>query len=904
MMAARTLHLVPPAEKPLVLIVDDEPQILDALKDLLEDDFKVITACKGEEALTHLGREDISVVLSDQRMPGLSGDQLLKEASLQSQATRVLVTGYTDISALIKAVNNGQIYAYVSKPWKALDMKLLVQKAADHHGLQRRYLQQVELLTRLMNHFPDYIYFKDMEGRFVRCNLAFANSLGFENPDELRGRTDLQIHQSKESLSRHQEDLEIIGNGGSVLDRSELSTTRGGQQIWLSVTKLPLPELGLVCVARDITERKRLATEREVFFLNTFDLMAVCGLDGKLSQLNPAWSRTLGWKDEDHLATPLLHFVHPDDRIKTEYEFSKLVSAGDHCTANFENRYQHQDGSYRWLMWTLAAVPGEQRIFAAARDVSDRKREEQRLIKQARQQGSLADLARLGLAGVAFRELCQEAVETVRGHLAVEFCGLFVLGKDSTSQMIAGVGYPEGLDSQVWLQAPMVNFAVKTGRITVSPDFSQEDRFPLGPELQLLGAGALTLIDGSDSEAWGILQVLSKTPRPFPEEDIHFLRLVSSVLSLVVRKKAAQEELEVSQQLLLQSQKLEAIGRMAGGIAHDFNNILTVIRGNAEMLPESIEVEEIQEATDKAVGLVRQLMAFARQQPINTQVVDLNLAVERDERLLRRLVSEDVRFEVITSGKPAWTTIDSGQLTQVLANLVSNARDAIEGHGEITITVFHSGQDHVGIEVRDSGTGIDSEVLDQIFQPFFTTKPVGQGTGLGLATSYGIIRHAGGTLEANSCPGKGTSFTILLPRSKESDEETEITKSIQSHVGVQSTVLVVDDEGPIVRILSRTLRRAGCEVHETLSSQEALKIAAQLGKGLNVLITDIIMPDLGGPELAQQLKRGHPGLKVLFVSGYSENAPKLEPGVTAFLAKPFSSEKLLEALHGLLEKEL
>ncbi len=903
MMAAQALALDPSSEKPLILIVDDEPQILDALEDLLEDDFKVITACKGEEALAYLGKEDISVVLSDQRMPGLSGDELLKEARLRSHATRVLVTGYTDISALIKAVNNGQIYAYVSKPWKALEMKLLVRKAADHYGLQRRYLQQAELLTRLMNHFPDYIYFKDMEGRFVRCNLAFANALGFENSAQLKGRTDPEVHENEESLSRHREDLEIIEKGSSVLDRSELSTTRGGQQIWLSVTKLPLPELGLVCVARDITERKRLATEREVFFLNTFDLMAVCGFDGKISQLNPAWSRTLGWKDDELLAVPFLHFVHPDDRIKTEYEFSRLVALGDHCTANFENRYQHQDGSYRWLMWTLAAVPGEQRIFAAARDVSGRKAEEQRLIEHARQQGALADLARLGLAGVALRELCQETVETVRAHLAVDFCGLFVLGKEATSQMIAGVGYPEGFDSQDWLSAPQVDFAINSGTVATTPDFSREDRFSLGPELRLLGAGALSLINGSESETWGILQVLSSTPRPFSEEDVHFLSLVSSMLSLVVRRKTAQDELEVSQQLLLQSQKLEAIGRMAGGIAHDFNNILTVIRGNAEMLPESIEVEEIQEATDKAVGLVRQLMAFARHQPISTQVVDLNLAVKRDERLLRRLVSADVRFEVIISAQPAWTTIDSGQLTQVLANLVSNARDAIEGTGEITITVFHADQNRVGIEVQDSGTGIDSEVLDQIFQPFFTTKPVGKGTGLGLATSYGIIRQAGGTLEASSRPGKGTKFTILLPRSKASNGEIEIAKPVPSKVGVRGKVLVVDDEGPIVRILSHTLRRAGCEVYETLSSQEALKIAAKLGKDLDVLITDIILPDLGGSELAQRLRQDHPELKVLFVSGYSEQAHKLESGVTAFLAKPFSSEDLLQALNGLLESK-
>lgn len=859
-MIAQAKKDVRPIDKPVVLIVDDEPQILDALEDLLEDEFEVVTASRGEDALSELTRRQVSVVLSDQRMPGLSGDQLLMEARLCSDATRLLVTGYSDISAVIRAVNNGQIYAYVSKPWKAVDLKLLVRKAADHHRLKRRYFQQAELLDRLMNQFPDHIYFKDHEGRFLSANHAFSSALGVADPSQLSGKTHLEVLVNQQSQLHHQEDLEVICHHTSVLNREEPWTTPTGESIWMSVTKLPLAGAGLVCIARDITERRRLATEREVFFDNSSDLMAVFGFDGSITQLNPSWERVLGWNQEELQSKPLLEFVHPEDRDRTKVEMSFLASFEGHRTTGFENRCLHRDGSYRWLMWTSAAVPEGSRIYAAGRDISERKREERHLVDQVRQQHFLAGLAQLALEGVDLQVVYDQAVQIVSDHLQTDCCDIVRI-VDGVPQRISGVGSPVG----------------------------ESSRTP--------GAEAASPI--IDHEPWGVLRVLSHQPRQFREEEIDFLGLVSSVLSLVVRRKRSQEELDVSQRQLFQSQKLEAIGMMAGGIAHDFNNILTIIRGNAEQLTPSDETDEIVQAAEKATALIKQLLTFARQQPIHLRPVELNETVRSDEKLLRRLLSEDIKMTVTTTDQPAWTVIDPSHLTQVLANLVSNARDAIDSDGEIVIRVFR-GESQVGVEVHDTGAGISGADLDKIFQPFFTTKPVGKGTGLGLATSYGIIKQSGGTLEVRSVLGVGTTFTLLLPATdKASGPRDAVVTTTRVHVG-QGTVLLVDDEESIVRLFARVLRKAGYLVYETASSERALEIAQTLGERIDFLVSDTVMPNLGGKKLAEEVRKLHPDVKVLLTSGYSERSEDDNDDGLPFLAKPFSAIELLLAVEKLL----
>ncbi len=787
MMAAKDKYTESQSDRPLVLIVDDERHILDALEDLLEEDFEVVTALRGQEALTQLDNYEFSVLLSDQRMPDLNGDQLLHQARNRSLATRILVSGYADFSALTQAVNNGQIYAFVSKPWKADDMKLLVSRAASHYQLTQRLKRQTELLDQLMDQFPDQIYFKDLEGRFLRANCAFSKALGKAKPEHLLGLTHQEVSSGPEGLKHHLEDLELLQGKDAVLDRNELWESPNGEPVWMSVSKQRLEDFGLVCVARDITGRKKA---------------------------------------------------------------------------------------------------------------------EERLILQAQQQQCLAELARSGLKHLELKDFCSEASKLIQRVLRVDVCGLATQNSRPDSLKV-GWGYPDEARLDSWLEAPQIQWARETSRLAITPDFSKEQRFPAGASLKdwAQGSGAAVPIRGPGGEVWGVLQLLSRAPDSLGEGDGPFLRLVSQVLSLVVQNQLAQEKLEASQRQLLQSQKLEAIGRMAGGVAHDFNNVLTIIQGNAELLTPTEEADEILLATDKAAALIQQLLSFARHHQVYPRKVELNRAIQQDARLLRRLLKENIQLSVHPSEESAWTFIDPSHLTQVLANLVTNARDAIKSEGDIAITIFHPQEGRVGVEVRDNGSGMSPELLQHIFEPFFTTKPIGQGTGLGLATAYGIVSQLGGTLTVQSQLEQGTSFTITLPGTSENPEVLEPADAPKIRLPLgQGTMLVVDDEEAIVRILSRTLTQAGYKVHQTVSVQEALQMAKDLGPELDVLVTDMVMPGCSGEALATQVLEFHPQVRVLFMSGYTTSPIDELRCKKDFLSKPFSTKDLLSAVRDLLEQ--
>ena len=394
-------------------------------------------------------------------------------------------------------------------------------------------------------------------------------------------------------------------------------------------------------------------------------------------------------------------------------------------------------------------------------------------------------------------------------------------------------------------------------------------------------------------------------------------------------RKRAEEALRQSEKQFRQSQKMEAVGRLAGGIAHDFNNLLTVIMGYSQILltelgpqhPLRGKIEETLKAGGKAASLIRQLLTFSSKQSTDPKILSLNTAVTSLENMLRRLIGEDVQFVVKLDPKNGRLRADQTHLEQVLVNLVVNARDAMPKGGTITIEtaqveltrspVYHIAPlqpgSYVQLTVSDTGCGMDLKTQSHIFEPFFTTKGEGKGTGLGLSTVYGIVTQCGGAIDVTSRVGHGTRFDLYFP-SVESDilPTTPTQPSGRPQRGTE-TILLAEDE-PSVRTLVRDeLRKLGYKVVEAKNGVEACLLATQQAESFQLLLTDVVMPGMGGRELAQHLSVINPELRTLFMSGYMDDVGIMagqEEGTTSFLQKPFTPEVLASSVRNLLDARM
>ena len=377
---------------------------------------------------------------------------------------------------------------------------------------------------------------------------------------------------------------------------------------------------------------------------------------------------------------------------------------------------------------------------------------------------------------------------------------------------------------------------------------------------------------------------------------------------------------------LRQAQKMEAIGRLAGGVAHDFNNLLTAINGYADLVLERMspldpayeEIREIRRAGERATALTRQLLAFGRRQVLEPQVLDLRDLVTGLEPMLRRLIGENIDLVFVTSDQPALVRADPGQLQQVVMNLAINARDAMPSGGSLAIEVQPIDFDepftdrHLGVDagrfamlaVTDTGIGMDETTQSHVFEPFFTTKPAGKGTGLGLSTVWGIVRQSGGQVWFYSEQGVGTAFKVYFPLVEGDAPAAFQPAPSRRSIGGTETILVVEDEQSVRGVVVRVLERLGYTPLVAPDAAAAIPIAAAFHGAIDLLLTDVVMPGMGGPELARQLQAVRPGLPVLFVSGYTDDAivqhGVLEPGVE-FLQKPFTPDALARRVREVLD---
>jgi two-component system, cell cycle sensor histidine kinase and response regulator CckA len=484
--------------------------------------------------------------------------------------------------------------------------------------------------------------------------------------------------------------------------------------------------------------------------------------------------------------------------------------------------------------------------------------------------------------------------------VSVDRAGNIVLANRRTEEMF-GYSRPELVGSPVELLLPG---ALRQGHTKHRAKYFES------PHPRPMGIGLDLMARRNDGTEFAVEVSLSHV---HTDEGLFAIAFVSDIS----QRKRLEEQ-------LMHSQKMEAVGRLAGGVAHDFNNMLTVIAGYERMILDELPqgdplreyAEEVLDAAHRAAELTNQLLTFSRRQVIQPRVLNVNEVVRHIEKMLRRLIGEDIELLLNLSGDVGNIRTDPSHIEQAIVNLAVNSRDAMPNGGRIMIETSNAALDetyartHLGVKpgrfvmiaVSDNGLGIDAETRQHIFEPFFTTKEKGKGTGLGLATVYGMVKQNGGDIWVYSEPGAGTSFKLYFPIVAAS-ADPGTARPERTHRSGGETLLLVEDEKAVRELTMRILERLGYRVLAADSGDEALRISAAYEGNISLMLTDVVMPGMSGPQVADALKPLRPGMKVLFLSGYTENSVVyhgvLEPGLD-FLPKPYSREALSEKIRSLL----
>lgn len=625
----------------------------------------------------------------------------------------------------------------------------------------------------------------------------------------------------------------------------------------------------------DIHEQKlaeqETSRDRDRLWALSQDLMLVCDYDGLITAVNPSAHRLLGWQVEEMVGRPLSDFVHPDDLPATQHEVAGLSRGA--TTLKFENRYRSSTGDYRLLEWT--AVPDNGRIHAVGRDLT----EERRLARDRERVWNLSPVLKV--------------VADLRGQVsAINPSWTQTLGwttNETVGRFITDF-MPE--EQHAWVARALL-------RLAEGETLSASENEVLTKQGERRRIAWTVVPDGGSVYAFG--------------RDI-------------TAETEAAEALRQSEAALRQAQKMEAIGQLTGGIAHDFNNLLQVISGNLQLLAGHLQgsgkpetrLKNAMEGVTRGARLASQLLSYGRRQPLAPKVVNLGKLVRGMDEMLRRALGEAIEIEVVVAGGLWNTLVDPGNVENALLNLAINARDAMDGDGKLTIEAgnsylddrysrFHAdvvpGQ-YVVVSVTDTGSGMPPEIIEKVFDPFFSTKPEGKGTGLGLSMVHGFVKQSGGHVKIYSEPGEGTTVKLYLPRSVEAEDDFDREQPDRA-VGGAETILVVEDDAGVRQTVVETLSELGYSVVQAPDPDSALAIV-ESGMRLDLLFTDVVMPGrLKSSELARKAKLRFPDLKVLYTSGYTENsivhAGRLDPGVN-LLGKPYTREDLSRRIRSLLDK--
>jgi two-component system cell cycle sensor histidine kinase/response regulator CckA len=724
------------------------------------------------------------------------------------------------------------------------------------------------LLTDILEQLPTIVTLTDTELR-----VTWAGGSGYDaapvDPEAIVGRTLYELFGER-AVDGVPLDAHLAALAGETVTY-EAHTVAGRTY---RTTVQPLRDrgalAGTVSVATDVTDiRSTHAQYREL--VEGLPLVVYVLSDGRLSYVSPQIEELLGYPAERWLTTPtfMVDVIHEDDR---ERVVAQLGDAGaTRTTTVVEYRVRAADGRVVWLrdrtrpladshlrQGFLVDVTAELTAIEALRESEARHRD---LFDNANDMMYTADL---------------EMTFTDVNNAFAEALGLS--RADIVGRPVRELLTPESFARVADALAEKLSGAAERTQY----------------EIDLIASDGRTIPADVSS------RVIENDGRPVGVQGI--------CRDLSGRRR--------SEEQLREAQKMETVGRLAGGLAHDFNNLLTAIGGYGELMarrldhdePARRDLEEIQKAAARASALTSQLLAFSRKQILQPQTLSPNDVVRELETMLRRLLGEDAVLEARLAPEAGYVHVDRGQLEQVLVNLVVNARDAMPGGGTVTIETRaaenDAGTSYVALSVADTGTGMDEATKARAFEPFFTTKPPGAGSGLGLSTVFGIVAQSGGQVDLQSAPGSGTRVTAWLPQSA---PPKPVAAPRPGDRAAGSTILLLEDEEVVRQLVREILEHAGYDVVEARTPAEALDLGAAAAPRIDVLLTDVVMPGMSGPQVASALTRNNRELRVLYMSGYTDEAVVrhgADDGRTAFLQKPFTSAELTSKVQDVLDSPL
>ncbi|HVP77376.1 MAG TPA: PAS domain S-box protein [Thermodesulfobacteriota bacterium] len=797
------------------------------------------------------------------------------------------------LTAAIRHADDGSILGYQGIIRDITELKQIVNEL---HTEKQRF-------QTLSENAPFGMVMIDKDGTFRYINPKFRELFGYDLNDVPDGRTWFRkaypnpIHRHS-VISTWINDLQS-SNSGEKRPRTFTVTCKDGKEKIITFIPVQLETTENLMACEDITERRQVEEalrKSEERFRELYDNAPVgyheYDNDGLITNVNLTDLEILGYTREEMIGQPIWKFNVNEETVRRQV-MAKLAGTLP-PGKELERIYRRKDGTTfpvliedRLILDENGRIKG---IRCTIQDITERKQIEEALRKSEENFQKLFDEAPVG-----YMELDARGCITQVNRTELDMLGYTV---------------EEMLEQPIW------KFVVEEeeARHSVMAKLSESMQPGRGLERTYKRKDGTTVpvsiedafIQNAEGKVTGIHAVIR---------------------DITERKQMEQEKKNLEEQLR-QSQKIEAIGRLAGGIAHDFNNLLTVIKGYGQLSllelkegdPLRGNLEEIQKSSERAADLTRQLLAFSRRQVMEMKVLDLNTILQNLDKMLRRVIGEDIELVTLLTGGLGRVKIDPGQIEQVVMNLAVNARDAMPSGGKLTIETAnveldeHYARNHIDVEpgryvmlsVSDTGVGITPEVRDRIFEPFFTTKEKGKGTGLGLSTVYGIVKQSGGNIWVYSEPGHGTTFKIYLPRVDEPLEELREKIMREELPHGSETILVVEDEEKVRALTVEILGRQGYRVLDASQGDDALAISEKHKGPIHLFLVDVVMPGISGTELAKHLMSLHPETRILYMSGYTDNVivhhGVLEKGLN-YIQKPFRIDELTRKVREVLDKD-
>jgi two-component system cell cycle sensor histidine kinase/response regulator CckA len=716
---------------------------------------------------------------------------------------------------------------------------------------------------------------------------------------------------------RYTDDLAMKCGADDYLLKTELTTTVLERSIRYALER-----------ARHIDELRKSEQRYRHIVETTNQGVWMIDTQGRTTFMNARMASMLGYARDEVAGVPVLDFVCDEGRDAALQQIARSRQG----SVQTESRLKRKDGSGVWVLLEASPIVGESGTcdgsFAMVMDITERKTADDALRLSVRIATLTAEIGVALTTDDMLRAILQRCCDVVVKDLDVAFAGLWTYSAATRAfewQASAGTyAHADGPDNGLPVAHFNVDPLVDERRPLVASDVENDARISGSEWARREGMGSFAeypLVVGG--ELVGAIIVFSRAP--LSDVALRGLASIADAIGVRIRGKLAEQAKVSLEMQLLQAQKMEAVGRLAGGIAHDFNNILSVILSYSDLLIDDLkegdpirnDIDEIRRAGMRATELTRQLLMFSRQQVIAPKVLNLNDLLTSMDKMLRRVVGEDVVLTSIPASALGRICADPGSIEQVIMNLVVNARDAMPTGGRLTMETAdveldekyvrtHLGANpgrYVMLSVSDTGIGIDKTTLARIFEPFFTTKETGKGTGLGLSTVFGIVHQTGGNIWVYSEPGQGTTFKIYFPRI-DATSETQQTPGASATQRGSETVLLVEDEGQVRVVASGILKRYGYTVVEARDAEDAVLLCRRHPGPIHLLLTDVVMPQMSGPQLAKRLLLMKPEMKVLCMSGYTDDAA-VRHGVIAaelaYLQKPLTVETLTRKVREVLD---